>query len=294
MRERPPHVSDDDVLAAVRTHWDGGADDVEHLPVGFGAHHWRARVQGRTALFVTLDALGTHHDATSLEAAYAGAAALAFRLDFVVAGLPTHDLRYTVPFAGGALSCTPWVWGERSPDPLTAAATAVLLARMHAVTPPSGIRGGAARRPRPRRTTARVGDDRVGRRAARRAGSGRRGRAPRRHRDRTARYRVLVEAARERPWVVTHGEPHVRNQLATPVRTLLVDWESVRLAPAERDLRWLPSDLVDADPAMLELFDLEWWLDEVSQYADRFAAPHAGGEDDETALAGLLDELSRA
>jgi spectinomycin phosphotransferase len=286
VRERPPGVSDADVLAAVRTHWDGDAGDVEHLPVGFDAHHWRARVKGRPALFVTLDA-------TSHEAAYAAAAVLAFRLDFVVAGLPTHDLAYSVPVGGGALSCTPWVWGERPADAReTAEATAATLARLHAVTPPPDL---------PRweplvvpDVAATLGEPWDGGPLGERARS-----AVADHLDDVAawtdRHHVLAAAAEDRPWVVTHGEPHVRNQLVTPVRTLLIDWESVRLAPAERDLRWLPPDLrPDADPEMVELFDLEWRLDEISQYAALFSGHHTGGPDDETALAGLLEELTRA
>ena len=42
---------------------------------------------------------------------------------------------------------------------------------------------------------------------------------------------------------------------------------------------------------MLELFDLEWRLDEISQYAAWFAAPHTGTADDEIAFGGLLHEL---
>ena len=202
-------ASDEQVLAAVRAHWDDAADDVEHLPDGDGAHHWRVRVHGRPALVATLDA-------TSREAAYAGAAALAFRLDFVVASLPTHELGYDVPLAGGALSCTPWVWGERPPDTrATAEATAAMLRRLHAVTPPPGL---------PRWEPPTV---------------------------------AAAEVARGRPWVVTHGDPGPRHQLVTPVRTLLVGWGSLRLAPAERDLRVLAADhpdLVDADPEVLELF----------------------------------------
>lgn len=213
MREPPAHVTDEQVLDAVRTHWDVETDDVEHLPGDGGAHHWRARVHGRPALFVTLDPLGPRHDAATLEAAYAGAAALAFRIDFVVAGLPTHDLRYLVPLAGGALSCTPWVWGEQPADTrATAEATARMLARLHAVTPPPGL--------------------------------------PRWEPPAAAR-----EAALEQPWVVTHGAPHVGHQLATPVRTLLVGWGSLRLAPAERDLRWLlpdHPDLVAGPPPPLD------------------------------------------
>lgn len=44
---------------------------------------------------------------------------------------------------------------------------------------------------------------------------------------------------------------------------------------------------------MLELFGLEWRLDEISQYAAWFAAPHTGTRDDEIAFAGLRSELAR-
>ena len=76
---------------------------------------------------------------------------------------------------------------------------------------------------------------------------------------------------------------------------MLVDWESLKLAPRELDLRTLVDAGVetDADPEMLELFDLEWRLDEISEYAAWFAAPHAGTADDEIAFDGLLHELER-
>jgi spectinomycin phosphotransferase len=103
--------------------------------------------------------------------------------------------------------------------------------------------------------------------------------------------------------VVTHGEPHEANQMLTGFphqRTVLVDWETVRLAPAERDWRplverGLPAHGTDVplDAAMLDLFDLEWRLDEISQYAAWFAAPHSDGADDRIALRGHVHELSR-
>jgi spectinomycin phosphotransferase len=114
----------------------------------------------------------------------------------------------------------------------------------------------------------------------------------------TRRYHHLADAARSRAWVATHGEPDSGNQLLTSEGRLLVDWESLKLAPAELDLRTLldagaPPDDVGADSDMVELFDVEWRLDEVSEYAAWFAAPHTGTADDEIAIGGLLEELTR-
>ena len=38
-------------------------------------------------------------------------------------------------------------------------------------------------------------------------------------------------------WVVTHGEPHSGNFIASPDGAMhFVDWDTVRLGPRERDL----------------------------------------------------------
>jgi spectinomycin phosphotransferase len=89
--------------------------------------------------------------------------------------------------------------------------------------------------------------------------------------------------------VATHGEPHHANQVVTSQGTVLVDWETLKLAPAERDLAGLGA----GDPAMLEMFDLEWRLGEIDAYATWFSAPHTGTEDDAIAYAGLVEELDR-
>ena len=111
----------------------------------------------------------------------------------------------------------------------------------------------------------------------------------------TSTYLALAAGTHESTWVPTHGEPHTRNQLATQTGTYLVDWESAKLAPRERDLAPWWSTAGDtwssADPTMLEMFDLEWRLDEISQYAAWFEAPHTGNDSDEVALAGLHHEL---
>ena len=87
----------------------------------------------------------------------------------------------------------------------------------------------------------------------------------------TALPRARRRGPRPGPGSPTHGEPHTANQLVTPTGRLLVDWESLRRAPAERDLRVLVQDghgdLCAPDWAMVEMFDLEWRLDEIAQYA---------------------------
>lgn len=309
MREPPPHVGDLDVLTTVREHWDEEVDRVEYLPVGFGAHHWAAYDDAGPRLFVTLDGLGPRHTAGSLEAAYTGAAALQDGgLEFVLAPLPAAGGARTVPLASGVLSCTRWVAGE-SDGPLDVAWTTAALTRLHAAPPPPGL---------PRWRTLVTADfaDLVAARAERTWGPGPYADASRdavrRHlaemRRWTDRYHRLADVARARDWVPTHGEPHSGNQLLTAGGRLLVDWESLKLAPAELDLRTLTGTQAEvqvevgvgigagggADPEMLELFDIEWRLDEIRQYAAWFSAPHRGGPDDEIAFEGLLQELERA
>ncbi len=111
----------------------------------------------------------------------------------------------------------------------------------------------------------------------------------------TADYLRFAASTDPEAWVATHGEPHTRNQLVSGDRTYLVDWESLRLAPSERDLRYLaPHGLSEeADDSLVTMFDLEWRLDEVSQYADWFEGHHRDTADERIALDGLRHELTR-
>lgn len=145
MRERPAGLTDATVLDLVATGWGGGANTVTHLPVGFGAHHWRAERDGVPVWFVTYDRLGPRHDLASLTAAYAGAVELAGQgLEFVLAPVGSRSGDVVVPVAGGALSCTPWVDGTvvgdgALTDETTAAANVADLRRLHAAPVPVGI-----------------------------------------------------------------------------------------------------------------------------------------------------------
>ena len=315
MREPPPHVGDDDVLLVLRSSWawdqgdlvEGELASVTHLPVGFGAHHWRADdAAGRPRLFVTLDVPHPRRTATELEASYAAAAELAASgLEFVVPSLPSVTGSFTVPCADGDLSVTAWHDGTSHgfgpPETREAAeATLTMVRRLHAAPPPAGL---VPWRPVIARTFPAHLALRLG--TPWETGPyGERARASLADRVEdigrwSATYLRLCDAAVDCPWVATHGEPHQGNQLVTETGRMLVDWETLRRAPAERDLRVLVeggfADLCAAiDWQMVEMFDLEWRLDEISQYADWFAAPHDGNKDDEVAYGGLLGELDRA
>jgi spectinomycin phosphotransferase len=231
-----------------------------------------------------------------LQAAYTGAVALSRAgLDFVLGPLPSRSGPPLVRFSDGALSCTPWRQGKSGGD-LDVAWTSQALGRLHAVDPPEGIPswhplvppefaadvGLLLERPWGPGPYAELARNAVGQHLGDIAGW-------------TIHYHQLAAHAREVPWVATHGEPHSDNQLQTPRSRYLVDWESLKLAPPELDLRVLleAGAHVDADPGMVEMFDLEWRLDEIAQYSTWFAAEHHGTEDDRIAFDGLLHELSR-
>jgi spectinomycin phosphotransferase len=303
----PERVSGADVLGAVRTHWLDGAVAAVHLPVGFGAHHWEVADGAGHRLFVTLDALGERHSAKSLEGAYAGAAALARAgLRAVWPSIPGRSGTFTVPLGDGRLSATGWLEGRTPTEVETTAPGHVdevlaVLAALHRCAPPGDIPQWAPRvtvdfPSRLRELTAAPWTRGPFGEEARAAIADRLPDVERW----TRRYRTLAdEADRQRDtWVATHGEPHHANQVVTPDGLWLVDWESLMLAPRERDL----VDAVDTGVAcvdalgarepMLELFRLDWRLSEIAEYAAWFSGPHGRSTDDRTALGGLYEELT--
>lgn len=304
MLEPPEFVSADAVLAAVQAQWTPDVDAIEHLPVGFGAHHWRVSSAGTPRFFVTLDRLGRRHSAESLEAAYAAAGELAATgLEFVVATVPSRHGHRTEPLAGHRVSCVPWTVGKAvGSGPVDSEELArqnvKALARLHATPSPAGMPSWGPR----------VGEDfgdsvaellrspwqngPYGERA--RSALAKRVDAIRRWTD---AYLELSRRAAEFPWVPTHGEPHTANQLATDQGIVFVDWESLARAPRERDLGTLVAsgyaDLVAPDWEMIELFQLEWRLSEIAEYADWFSKPHTGTDSDRVAFEDLTTELER-
>ena len=118
-----------------------------------------------------------------------------------------------------------------------------------------------------------------------------------------AAYDALAVAVRDADvrWVVTHGEPHPGNVIWTGDDTfVLVDWDTVAVAPAERDL-WDLGPLNDGEwraytsssgcaavrPDALELYRLRWTLDEIAYYVDLFRSKHDDDRNTRVAWSGL-------
>ncbi|BCL14893.1 phosphotransferase [Micromonospora sagamiensis] len=122
------------------------------------------------------------------------------------------------------------------------------------------------------------------------------------------RYDALVAGARayDDRAVLTHGEPHPGNTMRDADGWLLIDWETVLVSPPERDLWNLdPGDgsVLDAyadatgvrpEPALLELYRIQWDLEDLAVDVDRFRRPHTGSADDDASweiLRGLIRHL---
>lgn len=107
-----------------------------------------------------------------------------------------------------------------------------------------------------------------------------------------AGYDELVARVEPGRAVLTHGEPHPGNTMRADGRWLLIDWETVLVAPPERDLWGLAAadgSVLDAYaeatgvrplPAMLELYRLRWDLSDVAVGLSRFRCHHTGDADD--------------
>jgi spectinomycin phosphotransferase len=92
-------------------------------------------------------------------------------------------------------------------------------------------------------------------------------------------------ARRSSDWVVTHGEPHGGNVMWTGERHVLIDWDTVALAPPERDF-WMLVNSADADAIARDLdelalsfFRLRWDLADLAAFTHQLRSPHRHSAD---------------
>jgi spectinomycin phosphotransferase len=106
-------------------------------------------------------------------------------------------------------------------------------------------------------------------------------------------------ASRESGWVVTHGEPHAANVIWTGELHVLIDWDTVGLAPPERDL-WMVVDGEGGeartytaatghtiDRVAMDFYRLAWDLDDLAAYLSELRSPHRHSQDTENAYLGV-------
>lgn len=306
MRAAPDGLEFPALIAALRDGWDYDAAGVDYAPVGGGSYHWHVTDPGGRRTFVTVDDLdqktwlGDTRAASfgALRDAFDTAAALAAHgLSFVVAPIRTRDGaplvrlddRYTLavfPFVEGE----PGAWGgyETDADRL---AVVELVAAVHGE--PVGARTVGLELSGREQLEAALRDLDVpwtGGPLAEPTREAMGAAAP-------ALVDLLALADRLRAGaetrgvrtVVTHGEPHSGNIVRTSRGPVLVDWDTVALAPPERDLWMLTGDGmqelyeertgVGVNDLALEYFRLSWDLKDLAEYLNVLRAPHTDNTD---------------
>jgi spectinomycin phosphotransferase len=322
-------VTERDLVHALADGWGIRVVALRYAPVGGGSYHWMIRDDQGERQFVTVDDLDDKGWlGQSRPAVFAGLwaamdAAVTLRRDaalgFVVAPVPALDGQPLRPLgARHAVAVFPFLRGAagRFGEPLSAPdrdELVVMLAALHRADPANPAN--PANRAAVRLPPCEIGLPRRGdlEAALRELGQPWRGgpfaesarallagaaRQVRRRLETLDQRASEVAAAGEA--VITHGEPHPGNVIrALGGDLLLVDWDTVGLAPPERDLWMVTSETGDelrryteltgraVDPAALELYQLRWALDDISCFVRDLRAPHDRTEDTEHAWQSL-------
>ncbi|WP_377642244.1 hypothetical protein [Oryzobacter terrae] len=326
MFTRPEDLTDAEVAAALIWGWDLDVEAVEHAPVGFGSHHWWVRTADGRRWFATADDLRTrrhHHDEpldapfARLRAALATAASLGDAgLGWVVPPVRADDGSVLVRLHDSfALALHPRVeghafgWGPYE-DGTHRTAVVDRLVELHRVT---GCRDDVLEDdlavPLADELRARLDDP--GPRWVAGPFAEEAWHLVRDHGaavlDLLDAHNALVGGADRSRFVLTHGEPHRANTLVTRDRgVVLVDWDTVLLAPPERDLwrivgedpgaaeRYASGTGTVLDAELLRAHALRWDLADVALAVRDLHAPHVDDEDSRTTWAALRSAVTSA
>ena len=327
MRSIPVDLVPERLGQALAEGWRLAAGSLEYVPEGGGSYHWKLTGDDGRSHFVTVDDLdgkdwlgGTRGAVfEGLGRALGTAAALRYEagLEFVVAPIAARDGgllrrlddRYSVcvfPFlAGRSYRFGPYTDARLRRGALD------MIAALHRSTP--AVRGSALHH------VPRIGcradldaflldPDRPWDGGAFSAAA-RRLLAP--HTADLAQLATgfdrLAEAAlaaRADP-VLTHGEPHPANLMSVDGRLVLIDWDTAALARPERDIaliattgtrdadRYQQATGRELDPAVITLYRLRWYLDDLASAIRLFRHPHRDTPDTRRWWRGLAPQLGQ-
>ena len=307
MRTRPEHLTDEAIAAVVMAHWSIAAETLEYAPIGFGSHHWVLTECTGRRWFVTGDAVADSSQRLSgLTAALKTTHALRHKcgLKFVIA--PQTGVDGTLLSISGRYAIALYPFLDRVTDATADPQQLIsMIIALHAAGPDiADLTPIDDLRIRDRPTLEAVLAD-----------AGTRGDGPyaaafadlvRKHRTQICEAFTFYDAMaaslgeEQQTWVITHGEPKANNTLITASGPVLVDWDTVQLAPPARDV-WMTGS-VDHYTAVtgrqvpaeqLEFYRLRWELDDLCSFGSWFAGSHRKTADTELGWRGVVEICQR-
>lgn len=284
MRTPPRDLTAADLHAVLAHRWELTDLTSAYAPVGFGGHHWLAASGDGPTWFVT-----AQRDRIGLTTALEVAADLRDEagLSFVVAPVRNEADEFVAPCGNGYLvyvapflpDARDWPAAEES-TPVHRQAVVELTAALHGAlisTEPWEDDFSIEARDALDSALADLDTPWPDGGLYTEGVRGRLRPAAPRVRAALAGYDALVGKvrARDAPFVVTHGEIKPGNLLSTPAGPALVDWDTVLLAPPERDLWRLTDPDIAAyaartghvvDPDARALYRARWDLTDIALY----------------------------
>ena len=305
VRDKPAGVSERELRHALDIGWQIETVSIRYAPVGGGSYHWVVRDSLDRQWFVTVDDLdgkgwlGDSRPVVSKGLRTAMDTAFALRhhegLRFVVAPVPALGGATVLPLGEKfTIAVFPFVhgasgrFGEVLPADERGRLVDMLVA-LHGSTPAAAH---ASRFPVnvPWRGALETALRELGRpwhggpfsEPARALIAETAGRI----RQALATFDQLTERVKALEPVITHGEPHPANVMRAGSDMMLIDWDTVGLAPPERDLWMVVGDDGEqtrryteatgraVDPAALALYRIRWALDDISIDVRQFRSRH--------------------
>ena len=287
--ERPTDLTDDEVADVVRTSWGIPVRTIEYAAVGFGSHHWLTDTH-----FVTVDTIEDHDD---LAAALRTATALRAEAGLEFVHAPVDGL--LVPLGDDWLVHVYErleVVDDTMHGPHVAPEVVELVRRIHDATPVGAPHAGTETfdiwdREDLEEALGELDDE---------WGTGPYGDRCRLllrdHQDAVraalADHDAIASDISREGWVVTHGEPHRGNVFRTTEGWKVVDWDTVLVAPPERDW-WDVQGGRHGDPTGVELYTLRWDLLEVACYVTEYFDDHVDDRNTQESWKNYVRYLDR-